>query len=183
MTDTPHILIADKIADSGIALLQHHPGVDVTVQTGLSPEDLREVIPPYHGLVVRSATRVTAEILEAAASLQIVGRAGIGVDNIDVDAATRRGIVVMNTTEGNTNTAAEHTISMVLALSRSIPQASAEVKAGMWERQKFLGVEVVNKVLGVVGLGRIGALVVRKAQGLGMTTIAYDPFISAEASQ
>jgi D-3-phosphoglycerate dehydrogenase len=183
MTETPRILIADTIADSGLALLREHPDVDVTVQTGLSPEALRATIPAYHGLVVRSATRVTAELLEAATSLQIVGRAGIGVDNIDVDAATRRGIVVMNTPEGNANTAAEHTISMLLALSRAIPQASAEVKAGRWERHKFLGVEVINKVLGVIGLGRIGTLVVRKAQGLGMTTIAYDPFISSEAAQ
>ena len=179
----PNILIADKIAPHGIDLLQHHEAVDVSVQTGLSPETLREVLPSYQGLVVRSATKVTAEVIDAATSLQIIGRAGIGVDNIDVEAATRRGIIVMNTPEGNMNTAAEHTIAMMLSLSRLIPQASAEVKSGVWDRHKFMGVEVVNKTLGVVGLGRIGSLVVRKAQGLGMQTIAYDPYISHDAAQ
>jgi D-3-phosphoglycerate dehydrogenase len=183
MPTKPHILIADQIASSGIDLLQAHDAVDVSVQTGLTPDALRAVLPSYAGLIVRSATKVTADVIDAGTSLQIIGRAGIGVDNIDVDAATRRGIVVMNTPEGNTNTAAEHTISMLLALSRAIPQASAEVKAGVWERHKFLGVEVVNKTLGVVGLGRVGSLVVRKAQGLGMQTIAYDPYISHEAAQ
>ncbi len=183
MSTKPHILIADKIAPSGIDLLQHHDAVDVSVRTGLTPDALRDVLPSSAGLIVRSATKVTAELIDAATSLQIIGRAGIGVDNVDVDAATRRGIIVMNTPEGNMNTAAEHTISMLLALSRSIPQASAEVKAGVWQRHKFLGVEVVNKTLGVVGLGRIGGLVVRKAQGLGMQTIAYDPYISSDAAQ
>jgi D-3-phosphoglycerate dehydrogenase len=183
MPTKPHILIADQIASSGIDLLQAHDAVDVSVQTGLTPDALRAVLPSYAGLIVRSATKVTADVIDAGTSLQIIGRAGIGVDNIDVDAATRRGIVVMNTPEGNTNTAAEHTISMLLALSRAIPQASAEVKAGVWERHKFLGVEVVNKTLGVVGLGRVGSLVVRKAQGLGMQTIAYDRYISHEAAQ
>lgn len=182
MTDKPHILIADQIASSGVTLLQEHGGVAVTVRPKLSPDALRQEISSYKGLIVRSATRVTADLIEAATALQIIGRAGIGVDNIDVEAATRRGIVVMNTPEGNTNTAAEHTISMLLALSRFIPQASAEVKTGRWERQKFLGVEVVNKVLGVIGLGRIGRLVVRKAQGLGMITVAYDPFIASDAA-
>ncbi len=183
MSNKPSILIADRIASSGIDILQEHDAVDVTVRTGLTPDALCELLPSYTGLVVRSATKVTAELIDAASSLQIIGRAGIGVDNIDVDAATRRGIIVMNTPEGNMNTAAEHTISMLLALSRAIPQASAEVKAGKWERHKFLGVEVVNKTLGVVGLGRIGSLVVRKAQGLGMQTVAYDPYISKEAAQ
>ncbi|GIX47898.1 MAG: D-3-phosphoglycerate dehydrogenase [Candidatus Tectimicrobiota bacterium] len=176
------ILVADEIAASGIALLEAHPAVEVTVKTGLSPAQLRAELPHYSGLIVRSSTRVTAELLEAAPALKVIGRAGIGVDNIDVEAATRRGIVVMNTPEGNTNTAAEHTISLLLALSRHIPQATAAVKAGRWERHRFLGVEVVNKVLGVIGLGRIGSLVARKAQGLGMVTVAYDPFISSEAA-
>ena len=183
MSTKPRILITDKIASSGIEYLQEHDAVDVSVQTGLTPEALLTELPSYDGLIVRSSTKVTAEVIDAASSLQIIGRAGIGVDNIDVDAATRRGIIVMNTPEGNMNTAAEHTISMLLALSRAIPQASAEVKAGIWERHKFLGVEVVNKTLGVVGLGRIGGLVVRKAQGLGMQTIAYDPYISNDAAQ
>lgn len=181
-TDMPHILIADDISPRGVTLLQAHPALDVTVNTKLSPEDLRSKISGYEGLIVRSATRVTADILDAATSLKIIGRAGIGVDNIDVDTATRCGIVVMNTPEGNTNTAAEHTISMLLALSRYIPQASMVVKGGRWERQAFMGVEVVNKTLGVIGLGRIGRLVVRKAQGLGMTTVAYDPFIASDAA-
>jgi D-3-phosphoglycerate dehydrogenase len=181
--DKPQILVADHIAASGVALLQQHGEVEVTVAPGLSPDALLDAIPRYHGLIVRSATKVTADLIAAATSMKIIGRAGIGVDNIDVDAATRHGIIVMNTPEGNMNTAAEHTISMLLALSRFIPQASAEVKAGRWERQKFLGVEVVNKVLGVIGLGRIGSLVVRKAQGLGMQTVAYDPYIASDAAQ
>ena len=131
MSTKPHILIADRIASSGMDLLQRHEAVDVSVQTGLTPAALCAVLPSYAGLIVRSATQVTAELIDAATSLQIIGRAGIGVDNIDVDAATRRGIIVMNTPEGNMNTAAEHTISMLLALSRAIPQASAEVKAGV----------------------------------------------------
>jgi D-3-phosphoglycerate dehydrogenase len=183
MSNKPRILIADKIASSGIELLQDHDAVDVSVQTGLTPDALREMLPSYAGLIVRSATKVTADVIDAGTSLQIIGRAGIGVDNIDVEAATRHGIIVMNTPEGNMNTAAEHTIAMLMALSRTIPQASAEVKAGVWDRHKFMGVEVVNKTLGVVGLGRIGSLVVRKAQGLGMQTIAYDPYISHEAAQ
>jgi D-3-phosphoglycerate dehydrogenase len=182
MSHTPRILVADDIATSGLALLQEHPEVSVTVRTGLSAAQLRAEIPPYEGLIVRSSTRVTAELLAIADRLKIIGRAGIGVDNIDVEAATRRGIVVMNTPEGNTNTAAEHTISMLLALCRNIPQASALVKTGRWERQRFLGVEVLNKTLGVIGLGRIGSLLVRKAQGLGMTTVAYDPFIATDAA-
>jgi D-3-phosphoglycerate dehydrogenase len=181
--DKPQILVADHIAASGVALLQQHGEVEVTVAPGLLPDALLDAIPLYDGLIVRSATKVTAELIAAATSMKIIGRAGIGVDNIDVDAATRHGIIVMNTPEGNMNTAAEHTISMLLALSRFIPQASAEVKSGRWERQKFLGVEVVNKVLGVIGLGRIGSLVVRKAQGLGMQTVAYDPYIASDAAQ
>lgn len=182
MTDAPHILIADDISARGIDLLRDQAAVAVTVRTDLSPDALRAEIPPYAGLIVRSATRVTADLIEAATSLKIIGRAGIGVDNIDVETATRHGIVVMNTPEGNTNTAAEHTISMLLALSRNIPQASAALKSGHWKRSAFMGVEVVNKTLGVIGLGRVGALVVRKAQGLGMTTVAYDPFIASEAA-
>jgi D-3-phosphoglycerate dehydrogenase len=181
--DKPHILVADNIAASGVDLLRQHGDVEVTVAPGLPPDALLDAIPRYDGLIVRSATKVTADLIEAATSMKIIGRAGIGVDNIDVDAATRHGIIVMNTPEGNMNTAAEHTISMLLALSRFIPQASAEVKSGRWERQKFLGVEVVNKVLGVIGLGRIGSLVVRKAQGLGMQTVAYDPYIASDAAQ
>jgi D-3-phosphoglycerate dehydrogenase len=183
LADKPRILVADHIAASGVDLLQQHGEVEVTVAPGLSPDALLDAIPRYDGLIVRSATKVTADLIEAATSMKIIGRAGIGVDNIDVDAATRHGIIVMNTPEGNMNTAAEHTISMLLALSRFIPQASAEVKAGRWERQKFIGVEVVNKVLGVIGLGRIGSLVVRKAQGLGMQTVAYDPYIASDAAQ
>lgn len=182
MVDKPRILVADDIDAHGVAILEANPAVAVTVDTGLSAAALRAQLPLYQGLIVRSATKVTADLLEAATALRIIGRAGIGVDNIDTEAATRRGIVVMNTPEGNTNTAAEHTISMLLALSRYIPQASASLKAGHWQRADFLGVEVVNKTLGVVGLGRIGTLVVRKAQGLGMQTVAYDPFIASEAA-
>ena len=137
----------------------------------------------YEGLIVRSRTKVTAEVLANASRLRVIGRAGIGVDNIDVATATTAGVVVMNTPEGNTNTAAEHTIAMLLALARNIAPADGAMKRGEWERDRFVGVEVVGKILGVIGLGRVGALVAKKAQGLGIITLAYDPFVSRERAQ
>jgi D-3-phosphoglycerate dehydrogenase len=179
----PHILVADPIALSGIRLLQAHPAIAVTVQTDLSPDTLRAAIAPYAGVIVRSTTQLTAAVLAAAPSLKVIARAGIGVDNIDVAAATRRGIVVLNTPFGNANAAAEHTLALLLALARHLPQAVTAVKAGQWERQAFLGDELSGTTLGVIGLGRIGRLVVQKARALGMQPVACDPFVTPEVAQ
>jgi D-3-phosphoglycerate dehydrogenase len=150
--------------------------------TDLVPEQLIRVIPDYDALIVRSGTKVTKDVIDAS-KLKVIGRAGVGVDNIDVDAATAKGIIVINAPEGNVISAAEHTISMMMALSRNIPQASASVKEGEWQRSQFLGVEVFGKTLGVVGLGRIGAEVAKRMRALGMNVIAYDPFITVERAK
>jgi len=177
------VLVSDKLSPQGLQILQTAPGIAVDTVTGLTPEQLAEKIPPYHGLIVRSASTVTAEVIAAAANLRVIGRAGIGVDNIDVVAATKKGIVVMNTPAGNNVTTAEHAISMMLSLARSIPQATASMKSGKWEKGKFTGSEVFNKTLGIVGIGNIGSLVADRALGLKMRVIAYDPFISQQAAQ
>ena len=169
------VLVREKIADAGIDLLREHFEVDVDTE---SPLD--EIIDGYEGLIVRSATKVTADLIARATSLKVVGRAGVGVDNVDVDAATRRGIVVANAPESNIVSAAEHTIGLLLALARNIPQAHAALTAGRWERSKWGGVELADKTLGVLGFGRIGRQVARRAVGLQMKVVAYDPFVSAE---
>src|SRR5690606_14977734 len=152
--------------------------------TGLAPEELIEIIGEYDGLIVRSATRVTADVIEAGRRLKVVGRAGVGVDNIDVDAATRRGILVINAPEGNTLATAEHTIAMMMALARWIPAAHVSVvRDQRWDRQRFMGIQLQGKVLGVIGLGRVGSQVARRAQALGMTVLAYDPYITRERSR
>src|SRR5229473_1586606 len=176
------VLITDSLAQQGLDRLSSYADLEVDIRPGLSPEEFVRVIPPYQGLIIRSGTRVTKEALAAAVNLRVVGRAGIGVDNIDVEAATRRGIVVMNTPGGNNVTTAEHALSLLLALARNIPQANASLKAGRWEREKFIGSEVANKVLGVIGLGNIGAIVAERALGLKMRVVAYDPFVSSEAA-
>ena len=177
------ILVSDAIAEPGLDLLRKEAGLQVDYRPDLSADDLQACIGESDGLIVRSRTKVTAEVLAKASRLRVIGRAGIGVDNIDVATATKAGVVVMNTPEGNTNTAAEHTMAMLLALARNIAPADAAMKRGEWERERFTGVEVVGKVLGVIGLGRVGALVVKKAQGLGMITLAYDPFVSKDRGQ
>jgi D-3-phosphoglycerate dehydrogenase len=177
------ILVSDPIAKQGLEILAKEPGLQVDVRPHLAPDALAACIGDYEGLIVRSETKVTGEVLARARRLKVIGRAGIGVDNIDVAAATKAGIVVMNTPEGNTNTAAEHTIAMLLALARNIAPADAAMKRGEWARERFVGVEIFGKVLGIVGLGRIGASVAKKAQGLGMITLAYDPFVSHERGQ
>jgi D-3-phosphoglycerate dehydrogenase / 2-oxoglutarate reductase len=177
------ILVSDAIAASGLDLLRKATGLEVDYRPDLSADGLKACIGRYEGLIVRSRTKVTAEVLANTSRLRVIGRAGIGVDNIDVATATAAGVVVMNTPEGNTNTAAEHTIAMLLALARNIAPADGAMKRGEWERERFVGVEVVGKSLGVIGLGRVGALVVKKAQGLGMITLAYDPFVSRERGQ
>ena len=172
------VLVAEQIADSGIELLKRE--FDVDVITGLTAEQLVEKIGAYDALIVRSATKATREIIEAGVNLKIIGRAGVGVDNVDVAAATERGIIVCNAPTSNIVSAAEHTIALMLAQARNIPQANASMHAGKWERSKFTGTEVYDKTLGIVGLGRIGTLVAERAKGLGMKLIGYDPYITPE---
>jgi len=177
------VLLADRLAPQGMEILRAATDIEFDEAVGLKPPELAAKVAPYHGLIVRSGSTVTAEVIAAAANLKVIGRAGIGVDNIDVDAATKKGVVVMNTPAGNNVTTAEHAISMMLSLARSIPQATASMKAGKWEKGRFIGSEVFNKTLGVVGIGNIGSLVAERALGLKMRVIAYDPFISKEAAQ
>ncbi|EAX46380.1 D-3-phosphoglycerate dehydrogenase [Thermosinus carboxydivorans Nor1] len=172
------ILVADPVSAEGVKLLQQHFEVDIRHK--LPPEELIRVIPAYDALVVRSETKVTKAVIDAAANLKVIGRAGVGVDNIDVEAATKRGIIVLNAPEGNTVAATEHTMAMMLALARNIPQAHATMKAGEWQRSKFMGVELRGKTLGILGLGRIGAGVAKRAMAMEMTVLAYDPFINAD---
>jgi D-3-phosphoglycerate dehydrogenase / 2-oxoglutarate reductase len=176
------VLLSDSLGPEGLARLREQPDLDVDAKPGLAPAELEEIIGQYHALVVRSATKVTADVIARADQLRVVGRAGIGVDNIDVDAATKRGIVVMNTPGGSNVTTAEHAIAMLLALARNIPQAAAAVRAGEWPRSTWLGTEVCNKVLGIIGLGNIGTIVAERAVGLRMKVIAYDPFVTPEAA-
>jgi D-3-phosphoglycerate dehydrogenase len=172
------ILIADPIAQDGIDILSRE--ADVDVRTGLPVDELLKIIPDYDALVVRSETKVTAAVFAAGKRLQAVGRAGVGVDNIDLNAATERGVIVVNAPLGNTISAAEHTVGLMLALARHIPDANASLKAGEWKRAKYVGVEVRGKTLGVVGLGQVGSEVARRAKGLDMNVVAYDPFVSPE---
>lgn len=175
------ILITDPIEKSCVDILSQE-GFDVDVKLGLSPEDIKACIGNYAALVVRSGTQVTAEIIDAADSMQVIGRAGAGVDNIDCEAASRRGIIVMNTPGGNTISTAEHTVSMLLSLSRNIPQAYASLVAGKWERKKFMGTEVFGKTLGVVGLGKIGREVGIRCRAFGMTIIGFDPVLTVDGA-
>ena len=175
----PRVLIADDLSPAAVAIFKDR-GVAADVKIGLSKEELERIIPDYDGLAVRSATKVTEKILGAAGNLKVVGRAGIGVDNIDVKAATAKGVIVMNTPFGNSITTAEHALSMMMALARQIPAADRSTQAGKWEKSKFLGVELFNKTLGVFGCGNIGSIVADRAIGLKMKVIAFDPFLSAE---
>jgi D-3-phosphoglycerate dehydrogenase len=177
LTNAPRVLISDKLSPGALKIFEER-GVAADLKPGLSPPDLRAIIADYDGLAVRSATKVTRELLEAAPRLKVVGRAGIGVDNVDVKSATARGVVVMNTPFGNSITTAEHTIAMMFALARQIPEANASTKAGRWEKNRFMGVELFGKTLGVIGCGNIGAIVADRALGLKMRVIAYDPFLS-----
>ena len=181
MVEETRILIADRIAQEGIDLLRSQLlEAQIDERPGLKPEQLRAAIGNYTALIVRSETQVTSDILTAATQLKIVGRAGVGVDNIDIEAATRQGIMVVNSPTGNIIAAAEHTIAMLMALARHIPAANSSMKSGKWEKSRFLGVEVRNKVLGVIGLGKVGTEVARRAQGLDMQVIAFDPYVAPE---
>src|ERR671938_552951 len=173
------ILVSDDVSESGLEPLRA-AGFEVVKRTGLKGGELLEAVRDCEGLVVRSETKVTAELLDAATRLRAVGRAGVGVDNIDVAAATARGVIVMNAPDGNTLTTAEHTMALLLALARRVPQAHASLRAGRWERKKFIGVELRGKTLGVVGLGRIGRVVAHRARAFGMKVVAFDPFVAPE---
>jgi D-3-phosphoglycerate dehydrogenase len=175
----PKVLISDKISPDAVEVFKKN-GLEVDLKPGLSPDELKKIIGKYDGLAVRSATKATADLIAAGKNLRVIGRAGIGVDNIDLDAATERGIVVMNTPFGNSITTAEHTIAMLLSLARHIPAASASTKAGKWEKSKFMGQEVNGKLLGLIGAGNIGAIVASRAQGLGMKVQAYDPYLTPD---
>ncbi|MBD1865853.1 phosphoglycerate dehydrogenase [Leptolyngbya sp. FACHB-671] len=174
----PKVLVSDPIDQVGIDILSQVAQVDV--KTGLPVEELVQIIPDYDALMIRSGTRVTQEVIEAGTQLKIIGRAGVGVDNVDVPAATRRGIVVVNSPEGNTVAAAEHAVAMMLSMSRHIPDANQSVKSGKWDRKSFTGVEVYKKTLGIVGLGKIGSHVAAIARSMGMRLLAFDPFLSTE---
>jgi D-3-phosphoglycerate dehydrogenase / 2-oxoglutarate reductase len=175
------VLVSDPIDQVGIDILSQVATVDV--KTDLTPEQLVATMGDYNALMIRSGTRVTAAVIEAGTKLRIIGRAGVGVDNVDVPAATRRGIIVVNSPEGNTIAAAEHTLAMMMSMSRFIPMANASMKEGKWDRKNFTGVEVYKKTLGVVGLGKIGAHVATVAQAMGMRLLAFDPFVSMERAE
>ena len=176
------ILVTDSLAPQGLQVFERTPGFQVEVRLGLKPAELKKLIGKYHGWVIRSGTKVTADMVGAAQNLKVIGRAGIGVENIDVEAASKKGVVVMNTPGGNNVTTAEHAISLMLSLARHIPQAVASLKAGQWKREKFMGVELCNKTLGVIGLGNVGRIVAERAAGLRMKVIAHDPFVPAEGA-
>lgn len=176
------VLVSDSISAHGIELLQATPGVDVTVKTGMSPGEFAAELGKHDALIVRSATKVTADALRHPGKLRVIGRAGTGVDNIDLNAATQAGVVVINTPGGNSVAAAEHTFSLLLSLARNVAQSNRELREGRWERKKYMGVEVQGKTIGIVGLGRIGREVARRAQGFRMEVLGYDPFVSAEVA-
>ncbi len=178
MSDRARILVKEQIADSGVELLRQH--FDVDLGADWSDEQFRERLPEYDGILIRSATKMTEELIELGSQLKVIGRAGVGVNNVDVPAATKRGVIVVNAPQSNVVTAAEHTFALLLSLARKIPQAHASLTGHKWERSKFNGVEVYEKTLGIVGFGRIGQLVAQRARGFGMYVVAYDPFVSAE---
>ena len=177
------VLISDKLSDAGLDLLRKEPTLEVDYRPGIEPDELGEAIRGADALIIRSRTKVTADLLRAADSLRVIGRAGIGVDNVDLAAATERGVIVMNTPEGNAITTAEHAIALMTSLARRIPQATASMRAGRWERERFGGKELFGQVLGVIGLGNIGSIVADRARGLRMRVIAYDPLVSEERAQ
>src|SRR5438270_3735723 len=178
----PRVLISDKLSPAAVQIFKER-GVAVDIRPGLDKEELANIIGEYDGLAIRSNTKVTAKLLEKATRLKVVGRAGIGVDNVDIPAATARGVIVMNTPFGNSITTAEHAIAMMFALARQIPAADASTQAGKWEKNRFMGVEITGKVLGIIGCGNIGSIVADRAIGLHMRVIAYDPFLSPERAQ
>jgi D-3-phosphoglycerate dehydrogenase / 2-oxoglutarate reductase len=178
----PRVLIADKLSPAALAIFQER-GVDADVKSGLSKDELLDIVGEYDGIAVRSATKITADVIRVAKKLKVVGRAGIGVDNIDVPAATAAGVIVMNTPFGNSITTAEHAIALMMALARELPSANASTHAGKWEKNRFLGSELYGKTLGLIGAGNIGSIVADRAKGLKMKVVAYDPYLSAERAR
>lgn len=177
------ILISDKIAAEGLDELKKHRGIEAVVKTGMTEDELAAEIPEYDALVVRSATKVTERVIKAAGKLKVIGRAGAGVDNIDIDAATENNIIVMNTPGGNAEAAAELAVALMFAAARKIAQADSSMKAGRWEKKLFMGVELLGKTLGIIGTGFVGGIVAERAGALGMTVIAYDPYLSRERAK
>src|SRR3990167_4818109 len=177
------ILISDPLSEEGVKILEKEKEFKVDIKQKLSPEELKKIIGEYNALIVRSETKVTADIISSAVNLKIIGRAGVGLDNVDVDAASKKGIIVMNAPAGNTISTAEHTMSLILAMSRNIPQANISMREGKWDRKKFMGTELYNKVLGVVGLGRIGTEVTKRALSFKMKVVVYDPYLSEEKAK
>jgi D-3-phosphoglycerate dehydrogenase len=178
----PKVLVSDSLSSQGLEILERARGLEVIYQPGLPPAALLAAIADADGLVIRSGTKVTGDVIAAAERLRVIGRAGIGVDNVDVPAATARGIAVLNTPEGNNITTAEHAIALMVSLARHIPQATASMKAGAWEKTKFTGLELFNRTLGVIGIGNIGRIVAQRAQGLGMRVVAFDPHIAPDVA-
>ena len=176
------ILVSDNLSKQGVEVLQK-AGFTIDVKTKLSKEELLKEIKQYDGLIIRSGTKVTSDVIAAADRLKVIGRAGSGLDNVDTQAATRRGIVVMNTPGGNTVTTAEHTMAMIFAMTRRIPQATASMKADKWEKERFMGVELYNKTLGIVGIGQIGGYLTKLAQGISLNVVAYDPYLAEERAR
>ena len=174
------VLISDNLGQIGVEMFQKEEGIEVDVKTGLSPDELKSIIGDYNGLVIRSATKVTEDLLQAATQLKVIGRAGIGLDNVDIPAATKRGIVVMNTPGGNVVTTAEHAIAMMFSLTRNIPRGTASLKTGLWDKKKLQGRELFNKTLGIIGFGKIGSIVADRARGLKMQVIIHDPYVTSQ---
>src|SRR6476646_7677484 len=175
----PKVLISDKLSPAAVAIFKER-GIETDIKTGLSKDELIKIVGEYDGLAIRSATKVTADVIRAAKNMKVIGRAGIGVDNVDIPAATAAGIIVMNTPFGNSITTAEHAIALMMALARDIPAANASTHAGKWEKNRFMGVEVTGKVFGLIGCGNIGSIVAERAKGLKMRVLAYDPYLSPE---
>src|SRR6202451_402281 len=178
----PKVLIADKLSPAALAIFKER-GVDADVKTGLTKDELLKIVDQYDGIAIRSATKITAEVIKAAKKLKVVGRGGIGVDNVDIPAATAAGVIVMNTPFGNSITTAEHAISLMLALARELPAANSSTQAGKREKNRFMGVEITGKVLGLIGAGNIGSIVADRAKGLKMSVIEFDPFLAPERAQ
>ena len=177
------VLVTESLSEKGLEILRSAGGIEVDVRTEATPDEIKRIIGDYHALIIRSKTKVTADLLAEAKNMKVIGRAGVGIDNVDVDAATRRGIIVMNSPEGNTVSTAELTMAMILGLSRRVPEASASLKRGEWERKRFVGTELMNKTLGVVGLGRIGGEVATRAAAFGMKVVGDDPFCPEERAK